>query len=225
MDNKKYANAQEYIEKKYIELYGIEDKSYLPSSIMDNFDPKLFSQHCVYKDVYDILMNCNPFEEISTFLNSLNKKDYDNIKRFSFDNTDAIIKKHNLVLDTIIDDSFALIESLDPNDHTDNKKETDKNPEFEIISYVDFQYKHEAERITDLLSSALDKGKSIVSFLNSTGEIPSNETEVLQNIFSDMLDQKNVIPDNLLVSALNIFKQTHTFVMSDDAFNNINSLV
>ncbi|MCQ2082129.1 MAG: hypothetical protein MJZ11_10755 [Lachnospiraceae bacterium] len=223
MEKQKFKDAGEFINHLYVKYYGDIDKSSFPNSLMDNFDMIEFAKNCIYKDVYEILMNSNPINDFMSFYDVLAKNDKNNIKTFSFTYSDKIVSKYNQIFETIVEASWEADKIFTPS----NVKEegVDEN-ELDLINYVDLQYDDENKRIIDLMESLTKKCSYVSANIESLNkkELTEAQSDIL-NLISQMRDKRYLEPSKLLNGAALIFRQANLNKINNESINKLTAAI
>lgn len=216
MEDNKQISAKEFIDQQYGKFFDGRDETF-PKSLMEDFDIDKFAYQANYRDVYNLLMNCNPFREIDDFYKYLDteERNIGKIKSFTFDWTDNVIKKYRKVNDICIEhgkeaDSIPI--EGEPKDST----------ELDMVVYIDIQHDEEIRRIIELMEKLSEKGKEIVATIDSISpdELDKKQVEFLI-LLEDVKDTRNVDSDRLLKGAIYIYKQLQVNVLDDNVVNKL----
>ena len=216
MEDNKQISAKEFIDQQYGKFfYGRDEK--FPKSLMENFDVDKFAYQANYRDVYNLLMNCDPFREVDEFYKLLNaeNRNIGKIKSFTFDWTDSVVRKYRNVNDICIkhaEEADTIPIEGEPKDST----------ELDIVAYIDIQYNDEIKRIIYLMKKFIERAKEIISSIDSIGndELDIKQVKLLI-LLDDMKDTRNVDSNRLLKGAIYIYKQLQVNVLDDNVVNKL----
>ncbi len=217
MEEMKYKNAQEFIEKEFDKFFGDRDLSKFPKTLTEEFDERYFCFNVVAKDLYEILMNSEPVREFNAFYECLNtdKRKIRDIKTFTFEHANALNDKYNRLMD-LMDEYNKEIDEIpiegEPKDST----------EFDIVHYINILYDEEINRIIELMRKMTKKGKEIISAIDSidNDELDKKQVELLI-LLEDAKDTSKVEPETLVAGALNIYHQLQVNVLDDNVVNKL----
>lgn len=217
MEEMKYKNAQEFIEKEFDKFFGSRDLSKFPKTLMEEFDVRNFAELSIYKDLYDILIACNPFHEFEAFYKCLNEeRNEDKVKSFDFGWSENICKRYKEVNDKCDEYSEEAEKTIpivgEPKDST----------ELDIVVYVDLQYDNEIKRVIELMNSLIKKGREIISTIDSISddELEKKQVEFLI-LLEDVKDTSKVEPETLLNGALDIYQQLQVNILDENVVNKL----
>ena len=145
MEDNKQISAKEVIDQQYGKFFDGRDETF-PKSLMEDFDVDKFAYQANYRDVYNLLMNCDPFREADDFYKHLDaeNRNIGKIKSFTFDWTDSVVRKYRNVNDICIkhaEEADTIPIEGEPKDST----------ELDIVAYIDIQYNDEIKRIIYLM--------------------------------------------------------------------------
>ena len=216
MEDNKQISAKEFIDQQYGKFFYGRDETF-PKSLMENFDVDKFAYQANYRDVYNLLMNCDPFREVDDFYKLLNaeNRNIGKIKSFTFDWTDSVVRKYSNVNDICIkhaEEADTIPIEGEPKDST----------ELDIVAYIDIQYNDEIKRIIYLMKKFIERAKEIISSIDSIGndELDIKQVKLLI-LLDDMKDTRNVDSDRLLKGAIYIYKQLQVNVLDDNVVNKL----
>lgn len=216
MEDNKQISAKEFIDQQYGKFFDGRDETF-PKSLMEDFDVDKFAYQANYRDVYNLLMNCDPFREVDDFYKLLNaeNRNIGKIKSFTFDWTDSVVRKYRNVNDICIkhaEEADTIPIEGEPKDST----------ELDIVAYIDIQYNDEIKRIIYLMKKFIERAKEIISSIDSIGndELDIKQVKLLI-LLDDMKDTRNVDSDRLLKGAIYIYKQLQVNVLDDNVVNKL----
>ena len=216
MEEMKQISAKEFIDQQYGKFFDGRDETF-PKSLMEDFDVDKFAYQANYRDVYNLLMNCDPFREVDDFYKLLDaeNRNIGKIKSFTFDWTDSVVRKYRNVNDICIkhaEEADTIPIEGEPKDST----------ELDIVAYIDIQYNDEIKRIIYLMKKFIERAKEIISSIDSIGndELDIKQVKLLI-LLDDMKDTRNVDSDRLLKGAIYIYKQLQVNVLDDNVVNKL----
>lgn len=216
MENKDFKDAEEFITRQYEKWFDFVDKSSIPNSLMDNFNLKKFGHNALNKDIYFLIKKDIPYNEIESFIKFVDSNDREQLKTFSFTQTEALVNKYNTVIETMIECAEETRQSDIEvvNDISGNPQECLYS---ELIDNVELRYGSESKRIVKELQNAVLCGKRQIA----SSKFDSTQ---IKDILSKIKDDSLMTPDALLASAINIYQQTQYNVMSDKVINQLNTI-
>ena len=217
MEEMKYKNAQEFIEKEFDKFFGDRDLSKFPKTLTEEFDERYFCFNVVAKELYEILMNSEPIREFNAFYECLDtdKRKIRDIKTFTFEHANALIDKYNRLMD-LMDEYNKEIDKIpiegEPKDST----------EFDIVSYIEILYDTEIRRIVELMKKMIKKGNEIIVAIDSINndELDKKQVELLI-LLEDAKDTSKVEPETLVAGALDIYRQLQVNVLDENVVNKL----
>lgn len=216
MEDNKQISAKEFIDQQYGKFFDGRDETF-PKSLMEDFDVDKFAYQANYRDVYNLLMNCDPFREADNFYKHLDaeNRNIGKIKSFTFDWIDSVVRKYRNVNDICIkhaEEADTIPIEGEPKDST----------ELDIVAYIDIQYNDEIKRIIYLMKKFIERAKEIISSIDSIGndELDIKQVKLLI-LLDDMKDTRNVDSDRLLKGAIYIYKQLQVNVLDDNVVNKL----
>ena len=184
---------------------------------MEDFDVDKFAYQANYRDVYNLLMNCDPFREVDDFYKLLDaeNRNIGKIKSFTFDWTDSVVRKYRNVNDICIkhaEEADTIPIEGEPKDST----------ELDIVAYIDIQYNDEIKRIIYLMKKFIERAKEIISSIDSIGndELDIKQVKLLI-LLDDMKDTSKVEPETLVAGALDIYRQLQVNVLDENVVNKL----
>lgn len=220
MRNNEFKNAGEYIEYQYKKWFDSRDLSSIPDSLLEDFDLKKFGHNANYKDIYTILKKDIPSYEIESFIKLIDSNNREQLKSFSFSQSEALVNKFNIVIDAMIECSEeTMLSDIEVGNDISDKPE--EQMDLELISDIEITYDTEAKRLIKELKKAINIGKEFINSLTETSDLDSSD---LKNILSYVNDDSKMTPESILASAIYIYKQTQTNVMSDDVVRKLESI-
>ena len=216
MEDNKQISAKEFIDQQYGKFFDGRDETF-PKSLMEDFDVDKFAYQANYRDVYNLLMNCDPFREADDFYKHLDaeNRNIGKIKSFTFDWTDSVVRKYRNVNDICIkhaEEADTIPIEGEPKDST----------ELDIVAYIDIQYNDEIKRIIYLMKKFIERAKEIISSIDSIGndELDIKQVKLLI-LLDDMKDTSKVEPETLVAGALNIYRQLQVNVLDENVVNKL----
>lgn len=211
MEEKKYKNVKEFIDKEYDKFFGDRDLSKFPKTLTEEFDMRYFAMESTYRDLYDIIIADRPFFELEVFYHQLEARNKEMIKNGSFGHAETLCEEYQKLCDLYVDCSEEVERTVpiegEPKDST----------ELEIVSYIDLQYNHEVKRIIYLMKKFIERAKEIISSIDSIGndELDTKQVKLLI-LLEDMKDTGKVEPETLMDGALNIYHQLQENVLDEN---------
>ena len=216
MEDNKQISAKEFIDQQYGKFFDGRDETF-PKSLMEDFDVDKFAYQANYRDVYNLLMNCDPFREADNFYKHLDaeNRNIGKIKSFTFDWTDSVVRKYRNVNDICIkhaEEADTIPIEGEPKDST----------ELDIVAYIDIQYNDEIKRIIYLMKKFIERAKEIISSIDSIGndELDIKQVKLLI-LLDDMKDTSKVEPETLVAGALDIYRQLQVNVLDENVVNKL----
>ena len=216
MEDNKQISAKEFIDQQYGKFFDGRDETF-PKSLMEDFDVDKFAYQANYRDVYNLLMNCDPFREVDDFYKLLDaeNRNIGKIKSFTFDWTDSVVRKYRNVNDICIkhaEEADTIPIEGEPKDST----------ELDIVAYIDIQYNDEIKRIIYLMKKFIERAKEIISSIDSIGndELDIKQVKLLI-LLDDMKDTSKVEPETLVAGALDIYRQLQVNVLDENVVNKL----
>ena len=216
MEEMKQISAKEFIDQQYGKFFDGRDETF-PKSLMEDFDVDKFAYQANYRDVYNLLMNCDPFREADNFYKHLDaeNRNIGKIKSFTFDWTDSVVRKYRNVNDICIkhaEEADTIPIEGEPKDST----------ELDIVAYIDIQYNDEIKRIIYLMKKFIERAKEIISSIDSIGndELDIKQVKLLI-LLDDMKDTSKVEPETLVAGALDIYRQLQVNVLDENVVNKL----
>lgn len=216
MEDNKQISAKEFIDQQYGKFFDGRDETF-PKSLMEDFDVDKFAYQANYRDVYNLLMNCDPFREVDDFYKHLDaeNRNIGKIKSFTFDWTDSVVRKYRNVND-------ICIKHAEETDTIPIEGEPKDSTELDIVAYIDIQYNDEIKRIIYLMKKFIERAKEIISSIDSIGndELDIKQVKLLI-LLDDMKDTSKVEPETLVAGALNIYRQLQVNVLDENVVNKL----
>ena len=216
MEEMKQISAKEFIDQQYGKFFDGRDETF-PKSLMEDFDVDKFAYQANYRDVYNLLMNCDPFREADNFYKHLDaeNRNIGKIKSFTFDWTDSVVRKYRNVNDICIkhaEEADTIPIEGEPKDST----------ELDMVAYMDIQFNEEIQRVIELMENLSEKGKEIAASIGfiTPDELEKKQVEYLI-LLEDVKDNHNVDPDRLIKGAICIHKQLQVNVLDENVVNKL----